>query len=295
MERTVGIGRMPCLGHLAAIGISQRHIDCAVGDRLVVASFVVACAGDPLVEDNLAWAMNATVSDQHDRGGRIGLRVLPKVGCIGADFVPFTVQRGRGHKHNFRTSLIGLEFVAAILVCCGRAPFHKALLLAHKLFHGCTDGRFARGTVDNVPRHNALRLLRLRPARRTRHDCKSRHPDHRGVNHVVVFTKVSLLAGQHPVSAWLKRLSIECVSQRNVVLTLLEIRRNRQISSMFFESRQGHNCLAFIVVEIRRVWLTGLESAQPISMSNPDMHLGKIAVRHADHRPRLGPRALRLE
>ena len=68
-----------------------------------------------------------------------------------------------------------------------------------------------------------------------------------------------------------------------------------QIDGLRPHRRQGEDGLPVGIVHPARMGFAGLESAQPVGLGDPQMHLREITVADADTRPRLRPRAFCLD
>ena len=197
------IGGVLGLGNLAAIGIAKRDRGRALGDGVIVAAIVIERAGDPLVEDGLARAVDAAVGDEHDRCAAALLILPPDVQRIGRHAVEFPGDRRRRDEEQF-APLFSVEFVATVGVGRGRAPLDEPgrihPLLADKCLHRRPGHRFARRDVNHV-----ARASRSPPVGR-RHDRQSRHPHERGLHDVVLVTETWIVAGDHPIRPRFERL-----------------------------------------------------------------------------------------
>lgn len=120
---------MLAAGHFAAVGIAECNGDAAVGECFGVAAHLIGRADDPLVEDDLAGTVDAAVGDQHDRRVASWLPLRPDVGRVGRDRVWRAIARRGGDDHDL-PPLLCPEFISAVGVSRGRAPFDKCLRVA---------------------------------------------------------------------------------------------------------------------------------------------------------------------
>ena len=304
MERAIGGRRVPGLRHLAAVGIAEHDVDLPLVNGAVLGRCDVARAGDSLIEDDLSRSVDAAVGDEHDRGLRLGLHVPPEVRRIGSGLVPLAVDGRRG-QHDIFPPLREPHFVAAFLIGRGGAGLAQplrmvALLFTDEQLHGRAGHRLARSDIDDMA-GDFPRLLVSRCVLRKclpllfRHDRQPRHPDQRHLHDIVGPAEVGLLAGDHPVGAGLEQLGIEGRAHGNVFVPLPVVVGGRQIECLRPHRRQGEDRLPIGIVDPAGVWLAGLETAHPVGICDPQMHLREIAVADANDRPRLRPRAFRLD
>ena len=175
-----------------------------------------------------------------------------------------------------------------------------ALLFADEKRDRRVGDRLTRLHIDDMARDLTARLStgRRLPKRLPllfRHDRQPRHPDQRYLHDIVSPAEVGLVAGDHPVGAGLERLGIEGRAHGNVFGSLPVVVGAGQIECLRPHRRQSEDLLPVGIVEPAGVWLAGLESAHPVGLCDPQMHLREIAVADADTRPRLRPRPLCLD
>ena len=211
LEGADGIGRVLTAGHLAAIGIAERNGDVAVCEGPIVAAALIGRADDPLIKDDLAGTVDATVGDQHDRRAAAGFLLRPDMRRVGRDRVRLAVECGGGDEHDF-AALLGLELIAAVAIGRGRTTLGKRLrvaaLLADPGRHAGSSHGLSGGEIDDMAGERAARL---------RDNRQPRHPHERSAHHVVVATEVGLVAGDQPIGPRLEPLRIEGLRNREIV------------------------------------------------------------------------------
>ena len=247
MKRSEGVGGVRSLGHLAAIGIAERDGDAAVGERLIVAAGLIGRAGDALIEEDLAWAMDPAVGHQHDRRAAPCLLSRPYMSGVGGNRVQRAVAGGCGDQH-YLTALLGLDLIAAIRIGIERATLGERLRVASLLANpGCHAGLgdwLAGGEIDDMPGEGTATGLG--------DDRQPRHPYERGAHHVVGAAEVGLVAGDQPIGSGLEPRRIEGLRDREIVAAGLEIVSRRQIGRKRFQRRECENPRSVVVVGI---WL----------------------------------------
>ena len=275
---------MRSLGHLAAIGIAERDGDAAVGERLIVAAGLIGRAGDALIEEDLAWAMDPAVGHQHDRRAAPCLLSRPYMSGVGGNRVQRAVAGGGGDQHDL-TALLGLDLIAAIRIGLERATLGERLRVASLLANpGCHAGLgdwLAGGEIDDMPGEGTATGLG--------DDRQPRHPYERGAHHVVGAAEVGLVAGDQPIGSGLEPRRIEGLRDREAVGSRLKIIGGREIADKRLHGWQAQDGGAVLVVQPGRMRLAGLEPREPVGLRQPQMHRGEIAVGDADRRPRRGP------